>query len=127
MESRIARLALSAPAGKTLALPVGVRTTQDGQVIVIMEPPPGLEASAIDIKGLEQIGAEVLARSRHLLRVVVPVGKLLSAAEVPGVHFIRPPMGHGRRGDGGGTVSGRGWLDSGEGNALMNLFGTAGV
>ena len=58
MESRIARLALSAPAGKTLALPLGVRTTQDGQVIVIMEPPPGLEASAIDIKGLEQIGAE---------------------------------------------------------------------
>mgnify|MGYP000409731981 CR=1 FL=1 len=31
------------------------------------------------------------------------------------------------RGDGGGTVSGRGWLDAGEGHALMNLLGTAGM
>ena len=30
-------------------------------------------------------------------------------------------------GDGGGTESGRGWLDSGEGHALMNLLGTAGM
>ena len=27
----------------------------------------------------------------------------------------------------GGTVSGRGWLDAGEGHALMNLLGTAGM
>ena len=92
LESRLARLTLSSPAAKPAPLPLGVKTTGDGKLVVIVEPPPGEEASAIDLVSLEGVGAEILAQSRHLVRVAIPARELIAATQVAGVHFIRPPM-----------------------------------
>jgi len=65
---------------------------EDYQVTVILVPPPGKEASAIDKKSLNLYGATVEAVSRHLIRAKVPISKLVEIAdEVDGISYIRLP------------------------------------
>ncbi|GAH10960.1 unnamed protein product, partial [marine sediment metagenome] len=63
---------------------------QDEQVSVILVPPPGKDASAIDEESLSLYGAAVEAASWHLIRAKVPISKLVEIVEnVAGVSYIR--------------------------------------
>jgi len=65
---------------------------QNGQITVILVPPPGKEALAIDEENLSLYGAMVQAISRHLIRAKVPVSRLLEIAdEIDGISYIRLP------------------------------------
>jgi len=63
---------------------------QDDQVTVILVPPLGMNASAIDEGSLSLYGATVEAVSRHLIRARIPISRLVEIAEnVAGVSYIR--------------------------------------
>ena len=65
---------------------------QDDRVTVILVPPLGKLAAAIDETGLVSYGVMVEARSRHLIRARVPISTLEEVAEkVRGVSYIRLP------------------------------------
>jgi subtilisin family serine protease len=65
---------------------------RDEEVTVILVPPPGMSASAIDEGSLSLYGAKVEAVSRHLIRVRIPISKLVEIAEnVAGISYIRLP------------------------------------
>jgi PKD repeat protein/subtilisin family serine protease len=90
LESRLT--GFTAGAGKVLALPLGIETTDGGRIVIVIEPPPGTESAVIDISSLETLGARVTAQSRHLLQVEIPPEMLHSLGDVYGVHFVRPPI-----------------------------------
>ena len=95
LESRLAEMlarpAAKAAAAKAAALPLGVQSDGEGRIVVLIEPLPGRPSTDVDVAGLEALGGSVLARSRHLLRMAIPIGRLLEACEIPGVNFIRTP------------------------------------
>ena len=65
---------------------------QDDRVTVILVPPLGKLAAAIDETGLVSYGVTVETRSRYLIRARVPVSILEEVAEkVRGVSYIRLP------------------------------------
>jgi len=65
---------------------------QDDRVTVILVPPLGKLAAAIDETGLVSYGVKIEARSRHLIRARIPVSILEEVAEkVRGVSYIRLP------------------------------------
>ena len=65
---------------------------QDDRVTVILVPPLGQLAAAIDETGLVSYGVKIEARSRHLIRANVPVSILEEVAEkVRGISHIRLP------------------------------------
>ena len=65
---------------------------EDDQVTVILVPPPGRDASAIDEHNLSLYGATIEARSRHLIRAKIPISKLVEIADkVDGISYIRLP------------------------------------
>ncbi len=65
---------------------------QDDRVTVILVPPLGNLAAAIDEARLISYGVKIEARSRHLIRARVPVSVLEEVAEkVSGVSYIRLP------------------------------------
>ena len=74
------------------ALPPRIETTDDGRIVVVIEPAPGGESAVIDISSLEALGARVTAQSRHLLQVKIPPEMLHSPGDVYGVYFVRPPI-----------------------------------
>ena len=69
----------------------------DDRLVVILEPTAepddsyGL-ADKIDRQGLREVQAEILAESRSLMRVSIPVINLLELSKVSGVRFVRTPM-----------------------------------
>jgi len=65
---------------------------RDEEITVILVPPPGMSASAIDEASLSLYGAKVEAVSRHLIRARIPISKLVEIAEnVAGISYIRLP------------------------------------
>jgi len=65
---------------------------EDDRVTVILVPPLGRFAAAIDEASLISYGVEIEARSRHLIRAKVPVSILEEVAEeVRGISYIRLP------------------------------------
>ena len=69
----------------------------DDRVVVILEPTPESDdsygrADKIDRQGLREVQAEILAASRSLMRVSIPVTNLLALSKVSGVRFVRTPM-----------------------------------
>ena len=62
------------------------------EVVVILEPTPGETSAVIDSVGIVALGGKVEAVSTHLMRVRLPIASLEAAAQVEGVHFIRPPQ-----------------------------------
>jgi hypothetical protein len=66
---------------------------QDDQVTVILVPPPGMNALAIDEGSLSRYGGTVEVVSRHLLKAKIPISKLVEIAdEVDGISYIRLPL-----------------------------------
>ena len=90
LDSRLARV--SQGAAKVAQRVLNLEYSDDGRVVVIIEPAPGLQSSDIDIVALEEIGAEILDRSKHLLQIAIPTEGLRAAGAVRGVNFIRPPI-----------------------------------
>ena len=69
----------------------------DDRVVVILEPTSESDntyglATKIDRQDLREVQAEILAESRSLMRVSVPVINLLKLSKVSGVRFVRTPM-----------------------------------
>jgi len=65
---------------------------RDEEATVILVPPPGMGASAIDERRLSLYGAKVEAVSRHLIRAKIPISKLVEITEnVAGISYIRFP------------------------------------
>jgi hypothetical protein len=65
---------------------------QDDQVTVILVPSPGKGSSTIDQTQLTSYGTRIEARSRHLIRVRIPLSSLKKIAdEVAGISYIRVP------------------------------------
>ena len=73
------------------------RMVEDDRIIVILEPTSESDnsfglADQIDRQGLREVQAEILAESRSLMRVSIPVANLLELSKVSGVRFVRTPM-----------------------------------
>lgn len=65
---------------------------QDDRVTVILVPPLGKLATAIDETSLISYGVKIEARSRHLIRAKIPLSALEEVAEkVRGVSYLRLP------------------------------------
>ncbi len=69
----------------------------DGRIVVILEPISESDdsyglAAKIDRQDLREVQAEVLAVSRSLMRVSIPVTNLIELSKVSGVRFLRTPM-----------------------------------
>ena len=73
------------------------RMVEDDRMVVILEPTSESDnsyglADQIDRQGLREVQAEILAESRSLMRVSIPVVNLLELSKVSGVRFVRTPM-----------------------------------
>ena len=73
------------------------RMVGDDRIVVILEPTSESDnsyglADKIDRQGLREVQAEILAESRSLMRVSIPVANLLVLSKVSGVRFVRTPM-----------------------------------
>ena len=65
---------------------------KDNEVTVILVPPPGEDASAIDEVSLIFSGAKLQASSQHFLKVRIPLSALEKIADkVRGISYIRLP------------------------------------
>lgn len=95
MESVLGRLAEEYSQNKAVAREfAGQRRIlfQDDMVTVILVPPPGENASVIDKEILSLYGAAVEAVSQHLLRVKIPLSKLVELADkIDNISYIRLP------------------------------------
>ena len=60
-------------------------------VVVILVPHPGKGSVSIDTSSFEDLGIEVLAQSKSLMRASVPPSSLLAVSELPGIGFVRKP------------------------------------
>jgi subtilisin family serine protease len=69
-----------------------VQSSTPDKVIVVLVPESGLLAANIDKGALVQIGADVLAESKSLMRVSIPIESLPLLSEIPGVSFAEEPM-----------------------------------
>ena len=76
-----------------LATPGAAKSTRDLQdtVVVILVPHVGQVSASIDTSSLAALGGRVLAQSKSLMRVAVPVSSLLAVSELLGVRFVRRP------------------------------------
>ena len=76
-----------------LAAPSAAKPTRakaGSDVVVILVPAAGL-ASTIDTTLFTALGVKILARSKGLMRVSVPVASLRAVSELPSVAFVRRP------------------------------------
>ena len=60
-------------------------------VVVILVPHPGEGSASIDTSSFADLGVEVRARSKSLMRASVPASSLLAVSELPGISFVRRP------------------------------------
>ena len=76
-----------------LAAPGAAKPTRGLQdtVVVILVPQLGQASASIDTSSLAVLGGRVLAQSKSLLRIAVPLSSLLAVSELPGVRFVRRP------------------------------------
>jgi subtilisin family serine protease len=72
--------------------PTSENLTEDGEIVVVVEPRAGEASSTVSLASLRSAGARVLAQSEHLMRVAVPVSSLGAVAAVDGVRFVRLPQ-----------------------------------
>ena len=104
----------------------------DDRIVVILEPISESDnsyglADKIDRQGLQEVQAEILAKSRSLMRVSIPVVNLLELSKVSGVRFVRTPMrpiSHAVVSEGVQTMKADVWHDQnikGQGVSIMIL------
>ena len=95
LESVLGRLAEEYSQNRTAARKfAGQRSIplEDGQVRVILVPPPGEDTSTIDQVTLVSYGVTIEAISRHLIRARISISLLEEIADnVAGISFIRLP------------------------------------
>jgi PKD repeat protein len=91
LDSRLAKLARSHAKKVPVRLQRG-KDARDGEVVVIVEPPPGQGSAGIDVGALRALGGKVLAQSKHLARVAIPIENLEAASRIVGVNFLRLPF-----------------------------------
>lgn len=95
MESVLGRLAEEYSQNKAVARDFAFQRKiafEDDMVTVILVPPPGENASVIDNESLNLYGATVEAVSQHLLRVKIPLSKLVELADkTDNISYIRLP------------------------------------
>ncbi|MFA6111306.1 MAG: S8 family serine peptidase, partial [Candidatus Latescibacterota bacterium] len=72
---------------------VDAETGPPAEIVVLLQPEPGALSASIDRDQLAELGARILASSRHMLRVAVPCDRVQALAEVRGVNFVREPRG----------------------------------
>ena len=77
---------------KRTALQYSSHIKPTGKVVVILEPESNYDISQINIADLENLNAEILAQSKSLMRVAVPVSNLPRLTNIPGISFVRTPM-----------------------------------
>ena len=77
---------------KRTALQYSSHIKPTGKIVVILEPESNYDISQISIADLENLNAEVLAQSKSLMRVAVPISNLPRLIDIPGVSFVRTPM-----------------------------------
>ena len=82
-----------AATGRPAAKPASPEDSQVTRepVVVILVPHPGMGSASIDSSAFAELGIEVLARSKSLMRASVPASSLLAVSEQPGVRFVRRP------------------------------------
>ena len=66
------------------------RAADGSDVVVILVPAAGA-AGTIDTTTFADLGVEILARSKSLMRVSVPAASLRAVSELPSVAFVRRP------------------------------------
>lgn len=95
MESVLGRLAEEYSQNKAVARDFAFQRKiafEDDIVTVILVPPPGENASVIDKESLSLYGITVEAVSQHLLRVKIPVLRLIELADkIDNISYIRLP------------------------------------
>ena len=76
-----------------LAAPSAAKPTRaaDGSDVVVILVPTGRAAATIDTASFADLGVEILARSKSLMRVSVPTVSLRAVSELPSVAFVRRP------------------------------------
>ena len=76
-----------------LAAPSAAKLTRtaDGSDVVVILVPAGGVAATIDTASFADLGVEILARSKSLMRVSVPTASLRAVSELPSVAFVRRP------------------------------------
>ena len=77
---------------KRTALQYSSHIKPTGKILVILEPESNYDISKISTADLENLNAEVLAQSKSLMRVAVPISNLPRLTDIPGVSFVRTPM-----------------------------------
>jgi hypothetical protein len=79
-------------AAKSIAKSRGIKIT-DEKVTVIIEPHKNKTSDTIDITKVQQFGAVITGKSKHLLRAEVPIKKLhLIAQSTKDISFVRLPI-----------------------------------
>ena len=63
-----------------------------GKIVVILEPESGDDISQISISDLQALNTDILAQSKSLMRVAVPISILSRLTDIPGIGFVRTPM-----------------------------------
>ena len=76
-----------------LAVPSAAKPTRaaDGSDVVVILVPAAGAAGTIDTTAFADLGVEILARSKSLMRVSVPAASLRAVSELPSVAFVRRP------------------------------------
>ena len=74
-----------------LAAPSAAKPTRASLDVVVILVPAAGTAATIDTTSLAALGVEVLAQSKSLMRVSVPVASLRAVSELPSVAFVRRP------------------------------------
>ena len=79
--------------GQAAAKPASPESSQvtPEPVVVILVPYPGKGSASIDTSSFPELGVELLARSKSLMRASVSPTSLLAVSELPGISFVRRP------------------------------------
>ncbi len=77
---------------KATARQYGAAAIEGENIIVVLEPRPGMLSESIDFGALSSLGVRIVAQSRHLLEVSAPITALERLTQVDGVQFVRLPI-----------------------------------
>ena len=77
---------------KATARQYGAADIDGENITVVLEPRYGRLSDSIDLGALSSLGVRVVAQSRHLVEVSVPISALERLTHVDGVQFVRLPI-----------------------------------
>ena len=77
---------------KATARQYGAADIDGENITVVLEPRYGRLSESIDFGALSNLGVRIVAQSRHLVEVSVPIAALERLTQVNGVQFVRLPI-----------------------------------